>query len=64
MRQQGELQPQEIRDRHAASAGLGVRLGLPHGLNALVEVARPVSQPAGVVLDDSPRVNASFGVRF
>lgn len=64
IRQQGELQPQEARERHAASAGLGVRLGLPHGMNALLEVTRLVSQPAGVVLDDSPRVNASFGVRF
>lgn len=64
IRQQGELQPQEARERHAASAGLGVRLGLPHGMNALVEITRLVSQPAGVVLDDSPRVNASFGVRF
>jgi hemolysin activation/secretion protein len=64
IRQQGELQPQEVRERHAASAGLGVRLGLPHGMNALLEVTRLVSQPAGVVLDDSPRVNASFGVRF
>lgn len=64
IRQQGELQPQELRERHAASAGLGVRLGLPHGMNALVEITRLVSQPAGVVLDDSPRVNASFGVRF
>lgn len=64
MRQQGVLQPQEARERHAASAGLGVRLGLPHGMNALLEVTRLVSQPAGVVLDDSPRVNASFGVRF
>ena len=64
IRQQGELQPQEARERHAASAGLGVRLGLPHGMNALVEITRLVSQPAGVVLDDSPRINASFGVRF
>lgn len=64
IRQQGELQPQEVRERHAASAGLGVRLGLPHGMNALLEVTRLVSRPAGVVLDDSPRVNASFGVRF
>lgn len=64
IRQQGELQPQELRERHAASAGLGVRLGLPHGMNALLEVTRLVSQPAGVVLDESPRVNASFGVRF
>lgn len=64
IRQQGELQPQEARERHAASAGLGVRLGLPHGMNVLVEITRLVSQPAGVVLDDSPRVNASFGVRF
>ncbi len=64
IRQQGELQPQELRERHAASAGLGVRLGLPHGMNALVEITRLVSQPAGVVLDDSPRVSASFGVRF
>lgn len=64
IRQQGELQPQEARERHAASAGLGVRLGLPHGMNALVEVARLVSRPAGVVLDDTPRINASFGVRF
>lgn len=64
IRQQGELQPQEARERHAASAGLGVRLGLPHGMNALVEITRLVSLPAGVVLDDSPRVNASFGVRF
>lgn len=64
IRQQGELQPQELRERHAASAGLGVRLGLPHGMNALVEITRLVSQPAGVVLDDSPRFNASFGVRF
>ena len=64
IRQQGELQPQEARERHAASAGLGVRLGLPHGMNALVEITRLVSQPAGVVPDDSPRVNASFGVRF
>jgi hemolysin activation/secretion protein len=40
-RQQGVLQPQEARERHAASAGVGVRLGLPHGMNALVEVARP-----------------------
>ena len=64
IRQQGELQPQEARERHAASAGLGVRLGLPRGMNALVEITRLVSQPAGVVLDDSPRVNASFGVRF
>ena len=64
IRQQGGLQPQEARERHAASAGLGVRLGLPHGMNALVEITRLVSQPAGVVLDDSPRVNASFGVRF
>ena len=64
IRQQGELQPQEARERHAASAGLGVRLGLPRGMNALVEITRLVSQPAGVVPDDSPRVNASFGVRF
>ena len=64
IRQQGELQPQEARERHAASAGLGVRLGLPRGMNALVEITRLVSQPAGVVLDDSPRINASFGVRF
>ena len=64
MRQQGELQPQEIRDRHAASAGLGVRLGLPRGLNALVEVARPVTLPAGFTGDASHRINASFGARF
>jgi hemolysin activation/secretion protein len=64
IRQQGDLQPQEARERHAASAGLGVRLGLPHGMNALVEVARPVSLPAGSTADASHRINASFGVRF
>ena len=64
MRQQGDLQPQEARERHAASAGVGVRLGLPHGMNALVEVARPVSLPAGSTSDSSNRINASFGVRF
>ena len=63
-RQQGVLQPQEARERHAASAGVGVRLGLPHGMNALVEVARPVSLPAGSTADTSNRINASFGVRF
>ena len=63
-RQQGVLQPQEARERHAASAGVGVRLGLPHGMNALVEVARPVSLPAGSTSDSSNRINASFGVRF
>ena len=63
-RQQGDLQPQEARERHAASAGVGVRLGLPHGMNALVEVARPVSLPAGSTSDSSNRINASFGVRF
>lgn len=64
IRQQGELQPQEARERHAASAGLGVRLGLPSGMNALVEVTRAVSRPAGAAADESARVNASFGVRF
>ena len=63
-RQQGVLQPQEARERHAASAGVGVRLGLPHGMNALVEVARPVSLPVGSTVDTSNRLNASFGVRF
>jgi hemolysin activation/secretion protein len=63
-RQQGDLQPQEARERHAASAGLGVRLAMPHGMNALVEVARPVSLPAGYTGDTSNRLNASFGVRF
>ena len=63
-RQQGVLQPQEARERHAASAGVGVRLGLPHGMNALVEVARPVSLPVGSTADTSNRINASFGVRF
>jgi hemolysin activation/secretion protein len=64
MRQQGDLQPQEARERHAASAGVGVRLGLPHGMNALVEVARPVSLPVGSTVEPSNRLNASFGVRF
>lgn len=63
-RQQGALQPQEARERHAASAGVGVRLGLPHGMNALLEVARPVSLPVGSTADTSDRINASFGVRF
>ena len=63
-RQQGVLQPQEARERHAASAGVGVRLGLPHGMNALVEVARPVSLPVGSTVEPSHRLNASFGVRF
>ena len=64
IRQQGELQPQEARERHAASAGFGVRLGLPHGMSALVEVAQAVCLPAGGAADESRRVNASFGVRF
>ena len=63
-RQQGDLQPQEARERHAASAGLGVRLAMPYGMNALVELARPVSLPAGYTGDTSNRLNASFGVRF
>lgn len=63
-RQQGDLQPQEARSRHAASAGVGVRLAIPSGMNALVEVARPVSLPAGYTGDTSNRLNASFGVRF
>jgi hemolysin activation/secretion protein len=63
-RQQGNLQPQEARGRHAASAGLGVRLSMPHGMNALLEVARPVSIPAGSTGDTSNRLNASFGMRF
>ena len=33
-------------------------------MNALVEVARPVSLPAGSTVDPSNRINASFGVRF
>ena len=62
--QQGVLQPQELRQRSAASSGVGVRLGLPHGMNALIEVAFPVSLPAGSTIDTSERINASFGVRF
>ena len=63
-RQQGNLQPQEARGLHAASAGLGVRLSMPHGMNALLEVARPVSIPAGSTGDTSNQLNASFGMRF
>ena len=63
-RQQGVLQPQELRERHAASAGAGLRLGLPQGMNALLEVAFPVSLPAGSTSGSSNRINASFGVRF
>jgi hypothetical protein len=33
-------------------------------MNALVEVARPVSLPVGSTVDTSHRLNASFGVRF
>lgn len=64
VRQRGVLQPQEARERHASSVGLGLRLGLPGGMNALVEVSRPVSLPEGDTGGRSERINGSFGVRF
>jgi hemolysin activation/secretion protein len=64
VRQQGLLQPQEARSRYAASAGVGVRLGLPGGVSGLIELTRPVSMPAGFAGSASDRINGSFGVRF
>jgi len=64
VRQRGGLQPQEVRQRHASSVGFGVRLGLPAGMNALVEFSHPVSVPEGYTGDRGERINGSFGVRF
>ena len=62
--QKGKLQPQEARQRHAASSGLGVRLVMPYGISALLEVAQPVTLPSGYTGDKSRRINASLSARF
>jgi hemolysin activation/secretion protein len=63
-RQQGDLQPGDARSRNAATAGLGVRFGLPYHSNALIEVSRPVTLPSGYTGDTSNRISGSFGIRF
>jgi hemolysin activation/secretion protein len=63
-RQQGDLIAGEARSRHAATAGLGVRFGLPYHSNALIEVSRPVTLPSGYTGDTSNRISGSFGIRF
>ena len=63
-RQQGDLQPGDARSRKAATAGVGVRLGLPYHSNALIEVSRPVTLPSGYTGDTGNRISGSFGIRF
>jgi hemolysin activation/secretion protein len=63
-RQQGSLQPGEARSRNAATAGVGMRLGLPYNSNALIESSRPVTLPSGYTGDTGNRISGSFGIRY
>jgi len=63
-RQQGSLQPGEARSRNAATAGVGMRLGLPYNSNALIEISRPVTLPSGYTGDTGNRISGSFGIRY
>lgn len=65
IRQKGALQPGELRERTAASAGGGVRLRLEDRIAGMAEASWPIKDPTGVEgLVDDFRFNTSVRVRF
>ena len=63
--QKGALEPGELRDRSAASAGAGLRLRLTDRVDGLAETSWTVKDPTGLAaFEDDVRVNASLRARF
>ena len=63
--QKGALEPGELRDRSAASAGAGLRLRLTDRIDGLAEASWTVKDPTGLAaFEDDVRVNASLRARF
>ena len=63
--QKGALEPGELRDRSAASAGAGLRLRLTDRVDGLAETSWAVKDPTGLAaFEDDFRVNASLRARF
>ena len=62
--QKGSLQAGERRRRSAASAGVGLRIGLANHVDGVVETSWAVRRPQGAVSIDNFRVNAGLRLRF
>ena len=62
--QKGRLQSGEFRRRSAASAGVGLRIGLAGQLDGVIETSWAVRTPRGAVATDNFRVNAGLRLRF
>ena len=62
--QKGNLQAGERRRRSAASAGVGLRIGLANHVDGVVETSWAVRRPQGAVSIDNFRVNAGLRLRF
>ena len=62
--QKGALQSGERRRRSAASAGVGLRIGLADQVDGVVETSWVLRAPQGAVATDDFRVNAGLRLRF